>query len=115
MVASWSADWSSAYSLFMSKNIILTQFSFQGPLYVGEAPFEVETMTIYETLPPSTVTVPAPANTRLAAFPTPEVLPSSSTSHGPRTTVVDVLVDPQPTPIYRNPERRPPGRWFGGW
>lgn len=113
MVASWFADWSSVYSLFLLQDIILTHFSFQGPLYVGEVPYEVETMAIYETLPPSTV--PAPANTRLAAFPTPEVVASSSTSHGPRTTLVDVLVDPQPSPVYRSPERRPPARWFGGW
>lgn len=74
-------------------------------------------MTVTETLPPSTVTVPPPANTRLAAHPAPESAASSSTTHSPRTTAMEILVEdtkPTVTP-QRYQERRPPARWFGGW
>lgn len=86
------------------------------PLFVAETAYEVETMTVTETLPPSTVTVPPPANTRLAARPSPESAASSSTTHSPRTTAIDILVeDTKPTVTPYRPERRPPARWFGGW
>ncbi|KAG0707741.1 hypothetical protein DFH29DRAFT_595580 [Suillus ampliporus] len=53
---------------------------------------ETETKTIihYETLPASTITVPPPANTRFAAFPTPEAFSSSYTTQIPRTTAITV-------------------------
>jgi hypothetical protein len=60
-----------------------------------ELPFavaEIETRTIiqYETLPASTVTVPPPANTRFAAFPTPEAFSTSYTTQIPKTTAITV-------------------------
>ena len=56
------------------------------PIVVAET--ETKTIIQYETLPPLTVTVPPPANTRRAAFPTPEgVSPSLSTAI-PRTTAI---------------------------
>ncbi|KAJ8589605.1 hypothetical protein M405DRAFT_738322 [Rhizopogon salebrosus TDB-379] len=53
---------------------------------------EIETKTIiqYETLPASTVTVPPPANTRFAAFPTPEAFSTSYTTQIPKTTAFTV-------------------------
>jgi hypothetical protein len=84
------------------------------PLYVAHTAYEVETMTVTETLPPSTVTLPAPANTRFAASPAP-VVSSTSTSQAPRTTAIEVLVDPPHTVTTYRSDRRPPARWFGGW
>ncbi|KAI6109796.1 hypothetical protein F5141DRAFT_1188729 [Pisolithus sp. B1] len=53
---------------------------------------ETETKTIiqYETLPPQTVTVPPPANTRRAAFPTPDVVSSPFSTAIPRTTAITI-------------------------
>lgn len=53
---------------------------------------EIETKTIiqYETLPASTVTIPPPANTRFAAFPTPEAFSTSYTTQIPKTTAITI-------------------------
>jgi len=100
------------------------------PIIVAET--ETRTIIQYETLPPLTVTVPPPANTRRAAFPTPEgVSPSFSTAI-PRTTAItfeeEIIKEPlrvdeieeyeveeyeeddAPVPVRRNvkPGRRPP-------
>ncbi|KAG1756757.1 uncharacterized protein EDB91DRAFT_1094252 [Suillus paluster] len=56
------------------------------PILVAET--ETRTIIQYETLPALTVTVPPPANTRFAAFPTPEAFSSSYTTQIPRTTAV---------------------------
>ncbi|KAH7889686.1 hypothetical protein F5I97DRAFT_1846282 [Phlebopus sp. FC_14] len=56
------------------------------PLVVAET--ETKTIIQYETLPPQTVTVPPPANTRRAAFPTPDVVSSSFSTAIPRTTAI---------------------------
>lgn len=80
----------------MSRDVVLTNSCFlfqEHPLYVAETAYEVKTMTVTETLPPSTITVPPPANTRCAAFPTPKVVSSSSTMQGPRTTAIDVSLE----------------------
>lgn len=66
-----------------------------GKRKLKELPFavaEIETKTIiqYETLPASTVTVPPPANTRFAAFPTPEAFSTSYTTQIPKTTAFTV-------------------------
>jgi len=84
---------------------------------------EIEYMTVTETLPPHTVTLPPPANTRLAAKPRPDGpghASHSTTTPSPRTTVVDVLVEDEPTavpyPASRPPPPGPPpAKWFGGW
>jgi len=100
------------FDLFLSTFYLCTDY----PLYVAEAAYEVETMTVTETLPPSTVTVPPPANTRLAARPAPESAASSSTTPSPRTTAIDILVeDPKPTITPYRQDRRLPARWFGRW
>lgn len=85
--------------------------------HVPEVHHEIEIMTVTETLAAHTVTLPPPANTRLAAYPKPEghMLTSSATTHSPRTTVVEHFVE-QPTPTVAFQERRaPPAKWFGGW
>ncbi|KAG1831744.1 hypothetical protein EV424DRAFT_1370601 [Suillus variegatus] len=61
------------------------------PMVIAET--ETKTIIQYETLPASTVTVPPPANTRFAAFPTPEVFSSSYTTQIPRTTAITVEED----------------------
>ncbi|KAF8136365.1 hypothetical protein EV363DRAFT_1319404 [Boletus edulis] len=103
------------------------------PIIVAET--ETKTVIQYETLPPLTVTVPPPANTRRAAFPTPDRGVSSSLSTAiPRTTaftfeeeivreplnvnveeieeyeVEEYEEDDAPVPVRRNvkPGRRPP-------
>ncbi|KAI6022675.1 hypothetical protein EDC04DRAFT_2881022 [Pisolithus marmoratus] len=58
------------------------------PLVVAET--ETRTIIQYETLPPQTVTVPPPANTRRAAFPTPDVVSSSPSTAIPRTTAITI-------------------------
>ncbi|KAF7976311.1 hypothetical protein HWV62_5838 [Athelia sp. TMB] len=84
------------------------------PIY-DEAPYEIEIMTVTETLPPSTVTLPPPANTRLAAYPKPEGQAASPTTYSPRTTAINIEID-EPTPTVAYGERRPPpAKWFGGW
>ncbi|KAG1891026.1 hypothetical protein F4604DRAFT_1703901 [Suillus subluteus] len=61
------------------------------PMIIAET--ETKTIIQYETLPASTVTVPPPANTRFAAFPTPEVFSSFYTTQIPRTTAITVEED----------------------
>ncbi|OAX44663.1 hypothetical protein K503DRAFT_678252 [Rhizopogon vinicolor AM-OR11-026] len=70
------------------------------PLELPPFVVEHETKTIiqYETLPASTVTVPPPANTRFAAFPTPEAFSTSYTTQIPKTTAITVEEE-----IFREP------------
>ncbi|KIJ17418.1 hypothetical protein PAXINDRAFT_162278 [Paxillus involutus ATCC 200175] len=56
------------------------------PIIVAET--ETKTIIQYETLPAQTVTVPPPANTRRAAFPTPDVVSVSFSTAIPRTTAI---------------------------
>jgi len=82
------------------------------PIIVSD--YAYETKTVVQT---QTVTVPSPANTRLAAFPTPEAASSSFTTSSPRTTTVEIIedIDPRkPRTIVRGPPRLPVG-WFGNW
>ncbi|KAJ7709897.1 hypothetical protein B0H17DRAFT_1029673 [Mycena rosella] len=81
--------------------------------------FEPETKTVFQT---QTITVPAPASTRRAASPAPQVADSSSTADSPRTTAVEIVTEedidgPQTVTVVRSPRatRRPPRGWFGGW
>jgi hypothetical protein len=94
------------------------------PKYHHEIPPVVVSEISYETVT-QTVTVPPPANTRLAAHPKPEGVTSPSTPSSPRTTAVEVFADeddeeePVPRQVHRKarPTARapPPSRWFGGW
>ncbi|KAF8163309.1 hypothetical protein B0H34DRAFT_694967 [Crassisporium funariophilum] len=83
------------------------------PIVIDE--YAYETKTVVQT---QTVTVPPPANTRLAAFPTPEAASSSSTAASPRTTAMEVVTEEtdgrKPRTIIRGPQRVPT-RWFGNW
>ena len=77
-------------------------------------------MTLVQT---QTITVPPPANTRLAAHPKPEGVASPSTVASPRTTAVEVITEEDVDDVGRTrtmvrkarPAKRPPSRWFGGW
>ncbi|KAF5380816.1 hypothetical protein D9615_003962 [Tricholomella constricta] len=93
------------------------------PLVVSETAYETETKTVVQT---QTVTVPPPANTRLAAHPKPEGATSPSTPSSPRTTAVEIVTEEDDDDVedrratrtvIRGPRatRRPPSRWFGGW
>jgi hypothetical protein len=92
------------------------------PLVVSETAYETETKIVVQT---QFVTVPPPANTRLAPFPTPQVVGGTATSSPPRTTTVEIITeeddDEEPEPksvkVARGPRatRRPPTSWFGGW
>jgi hypothetical protein len=87
-----------------------------------------------ETLPTRTVTVPAPANTRIVASPAPESFKRAPTPAIPRTTSVERVMEevtyveaPSPVmeeiveeeeelqqPRNRRPSpRRTPNSWFG--
>ena len=86
-----------------------------------------------QTLPTRTVTVPAPANTRIVASPAPESFKRATTPAIPRTTslervVEEVTVQEAPSPVYEEEEiyeeeelprarrpapRRSPNKWFG--
>ncbi|KAG6820357.1 hypothetical protein H0H93_001549 [Arthromyces matolae] len=89
------------------------------PLVVSEIAYETETKIVVQT---QTVTVPPPANTRLAANPKPEGVTHPSTASSPKTTAIDIVSeededDPRATrTVVRGPRatRRPPSRWFGG-
>lgn len=104
------------------------------PLVVTETTIElaIETQTVTytqhhtETLPTKTVTVPAPANTRIVASPAPEAFKQSSTPSIPRTTSVERVVveevEVPSSPIVEEIEedytrasrpRRSPNKWFG--
>jgi hypothetical protein len=95
------------------------QFHELPPLVVSEVSYETETQTVTKT---QLVTVPPPAQTRLAAFPSPVVSPSHSTTDSPRTTAVEIVVEreEEPEPLRRSvsrgapPIRKPPAKWFGG-
>ncbi|KAJ7774602.1 hypothetical protein DFH07DRAFT_800168 [Mycena maculata] len=87
-----------------------------------ETLFEPETKTVFQT---QTITVPAPANTRRAASPAPQVADPSSIPDAPRTTAVEIVTeqdldddsDLKTVTVVRSPRttRRPPRGWFGGW
>lgn len=82
-----------------------------------------------ETLPTRTVTVPAPANTRIVASPAPESFKKATTPHIPRTTSVErvleeVIIHEAASPVMEEIEeehtrarrpsaRRSPNNWFG--
>ncbi|TFY62764.1 hypothetical protein EVJ58_g3672, partial [Rhodofomes roseus] len=100
------------------------------PLVFTETAVEVavETKTVTHTLNqvvPTQVSNPPPANTRRAASPTPQIVtPSSSTTHIPRTTAVEVVVEEpvivepeieeeRTITVKRGPRARPPARWWG--
>ncbi|PCH37951.1 hypothetical protein WOLCODRAFT_135952 [Wolfiporia cocos MD-104 SS10] len=116
------------------------------PLVLTETAFEVqiETKTVTHTehhTVPTRVTVPPPANTRRAASPTPELVSASSfTTHIPRTTAVEVVVEEdvaveaeeieeeeeeeevveelRPVRVKKARNARParrPERWWNGW
>lgn len=68
------------------------------PMIIAET--ETKTIIQYETLPASTVTVPPPANTRFAAFPTPEAFSSMYTTQIPRTTSIVVEEEIIPEPLF---------------
>ncbi|KAK2466910.1 hypothetical protein APHAL10511_001168 [Amanita phalloides] len=90
---------------------------------IAETQYETETKIIIET---QTVTVPPPANTRLAPPPHPVSASSHSTPSSPRTTAVEIIseeVEEEDEDDFRSKSvtrgsrssRRPPSRWFGGW
>ncbi|GJE95209.1 hypothetical protein PsYK624_113900 [Phanerochaete sordida] len=107
------------------------------PLVITETAIEIAVETQFvthtehhtETLPLKTVTVPAPANTRIVASPAPEAKRQSSTPSIPRTTSVERVVEEvvhAPPPIVEEVEeeeeetyvrvprsRRTPNSWFG--
>lgn len=101
------------------------------PLVFTETAIEVatETRTVTQTqhhtyVPPAqTVTVPPPANTRRAASPIPEMVSSSpSTTHSPRTTAVEYVIEEtfpeepvEPPVTVLHAGRRQPKAWWGGW
>jgi len=68
------------------------------PIVIAET--ETKTIIHYQTLPASTVTVPPPANTRFAAFPTPEAFSTSYSTQIPKTTAFTVEEE-----IFREPLR----------
>ncbi|CAL1705048.1 unnamed protein product [Somion occarium] len=104
------------------------------PIIYTETAIEIatETKTVTqvqhytESIPARTVTVPPPANTRGIASPAPSNAPSSATSHIPRTTAVEVIVEEVNEPsriaiVEDEPMRtkasrkRKPKRWLGVW
>ncbi|KAJ7172466.1 hypothetical protein C8R46DRAFT_1086026 [Mycena filopes] len=83
--------------------------------------FLAETKTVFQT---QTITVPAPANTRRAASPAPQVADPSSTADSPRTTAVEYITEEDVdgldglktvTVVRPRATRRPQRGWFGGW
>ncbi|KAJ7097921.1 hypothetical protein B0H15DRAFT_823290 [Mycena belliarum] len=80
--------------------------------------FQPETKTVFQT---QTITVPAPANTRRAASPSPQVADPSSIAESPRTTAVEIITEEDldgaktVTVVRPRATRRPPRGWFGGW
>ncbi|KAJ8521641.1 hypothetical protein ONZ45_g1704 [Pleurotus djamor] len=97
------------------------------PLVISETSYETETKTVVET---QFVTVPAPANTRRAASPTPVVIPSPTSSSSPKTTAVEIVTEEIPAEEEEEElpmrtvtvkrggpgvRRAPPKRWFPGW
>ena len=95
----------------------------QFPSVIAETQYETETKIVVQT---QTVTVPPPANTRLAPPPFPESASKPSTPSSPRTTSILELVeedeeeeddDPRSNSISRGSRtsRKPPSRWLSGW
>ena len=88
----------------------------QFPAVIAETQYETETKIVVQT-----VTVPPPANTRLAPPPYPESASSLSTASSPRTTAVLEMVeddegeDPRSNRGSRTLRKPPPARWLGGW
>jgi hypothetical protein len=84
------------------------------PPMISEVSYETETRTIVQT---QTVTVPPPANTRLAAYPTPEAASPSTSTGAPRTTAIEYITEDddnhKPRTMVR--QKRLPTRWFGNW
>ncbi|TFK76434.1 hypothetical protein BDN72DRAFT_831009 [Pluteus cervinus] len=87
-------------------------------MIVAETAFETETKTVVQT---QFVTVPPPANTRLAAFPTPEVFGGTPTPSAPRTTSVEIITEEEDDDEYEvqtvkvaraRPTRRPASSWW---
>ncbi|KAJ3503119.1 hypothetical protein NMY22_g18364 [Coprinellus aureogranulatus] len=72
--------------------------------------YGAQTKTIIQE---TTIAAPAPANTRLAPFPTPEPATSMKTESSPRTTAVEVIREEGPRTIVRPPARR--AKPFPGW
>ena len=101
---------------------LLTCLFLQFPAVIAETQYETETKIVVQT---QTVTVPPPANTRLAPPPFPESASSPSTPSSPRTTSVLELVEdeeeeydePRYGSVARGSRtaRKLPERWFGGW
>jgi hypothetical protein len=113
------------------------------PLIYTETAIATEYKTVTKTehhtrTQPTTKYMPAPAKTKLAAFPTPEAMTVSYSTGIPKTTaisytteeiadeiqpgVVDVVeeeyeevVQPARTVRGRAPPPRPPKSWLGGW
>jgi len=88
------------------------------PSVIAETQYETETKIVVQT-----VTVPPPANTRLAPPPHPESASSLSTASSPRTTAVLEMVEDDEEddePRFKSgsrgsrTSRKPPARWFGG-
>lgn len=113
------------------------------PLIYTETAIATEYKTVTKTqhhthTQPTIVTMPAPANTRLAAFPTPQPVTVSYSTGIPKTTAVqyitediieeqapiveeiieeeeEVVMSPVTKVRARGPQARPPKRWLGGW
>src|SRR6266576_7099740 len=97
---------------------MLTSSFLQFPAVIAETQYETETKIVVQT-----VTVPPPANTRLAPPPYPESASSLSTPSSPRTTAVLEMVEddeddePRSKSVSRGSRtsHKPPARWLGGW
>jgi len=92
-------------------------------MIVSETQYETEIRTVVAT---ETVTLPAPAHTRLAG-PIPESFNSYSTEYAPRTTAVEVITEEEDEYDYEYEEepvrvararptarRAPAAAWYGG-
>jgi len=87
---------------------------------------EIQRQTVY---PSPVLGGPAPANTRIAAIPTPVQLSPSVKANSPKTTAVEFVVEETPIPApaqmfeeeieedlpsrRRRAPTRPPQRWWG--
>ena len=111
------------------------QQPFQEPVFVTEVETEYATRTITQTetqrqtvYPSPILGGPAPANTRIAAIPTPVQLSPSVKVNSPKTTAVEYVVEETPIPapqvveeefeedlpsLRRRAPSRPPQRWWG--
>lgn len=114
----------------------LLQQQFQEPIFVTEVETEyaIKTVTQTETqrhtvYPSPVLGGPAPANTRIAAIPTPVQLSPSVKINSPKTTAVEYVVEETPVAApaqvieeeieedlpsrRRRAPARPPQRWWG--